>query len=327
MTRKRLVLGVLVVIAALAVTLWLVLRRDSRKDRPPIKVAYAAQVSNLPFFYALENGEFERRGLKIELLPPMLQAPDIVGAVVAGRADAALDTALLSVIQANQRDPGTIKVVLWTLASRDNAFMRIIVPKGSAVQSASDLLGKRLGHFPSPQLRAIGAALALRIGGSAEAITLVPVPPSSILEAMSASEIDAALVLEPIGSIAIARGMARSLVDSPVVNLAEDEVPIGAFFLSRRFTEERPRDAELYVEALEAGCRLLRAHPERAPDFVVKYTVAKDPKIAKVVSFPRNWLRTEEDERKFEYFVELLRQAGVDLPKVTAAQLSYADPE
>ncbi|MBI5853026.1 MAG: ABC transporter substrate-binding protein [Planctomycetes bacterium] len=284
-------------------------------------------MSNLPFFYALENGEFARRGLKIELLPPMLQAPDIVAAVLGGQADGALDTALLSIIQADQRDPGVLRVVLWTIASKDNAFMRIVVPVKSNIHSLNDLRGRRLGHFPSPQLRAICWAIAKRIGAAADAITLQPTPPTAVIEALAAGEIDAALVLEPTGTIAIERGIARSLTDSPVVDLAHDEIPIGAFSLSGAFCTDHPEDARLYVEALEAGVALLRANPRSAPGLIAKYTAAKNPDTAAKVTYPRHWLRREAIADHFDYFMNLLRESGVEVPKLAASDLAYQDQE
>jgi NitT/TauT family transport system substrate-binding protein len=291
-----------------------------------VKIGYLRIVMSLPTFVAQEKGIFAEQGVKVELLP-FQSGTEIMDALLAGRIDCIGSNAMTGYWFAAQTAPDRFKIFLayGTTAGvkEDNAFA-VVVKKDSPLQSLKDLKGKKVGTFPGASSVALAKAV-IRKEIDLEQVIFTEIAPPNMIPALASGQIDAFFTPEPFGMIAVAQGVGRYLIKSPLTLLKlKRGIPGAGFAFSAQFLKERPEQAMKVKAAIEKAVDYIRTNEKEARPYLVTYTGLPE-NLAMNLPFDK-WIKLDELDRKAgqEYFDVLYRE-GAYKDKVDTTKLYYKD--
>ena len=177
----------------------------------PMRVGIALDDQSKPVMWAKANGWFERAGLDVTTQTLTGGGAAIAAAVIGGSLDAGKSNTL-ELIAAHARG---LPLTIIAPASVTGGFDRgaaMIVPTKSLLRTGRDLVGKMMGvtSLVTIQIIAVKAWIDAT-GGDSSAVRFVEVPSQASQAALESGRIDAACVLEPVLSTALASGSIKVL--------------------------------------------------------------------------------------------------------------------
>ena len=289
-----------------------------------VKIGYLRIVMSLPTFVAVEKGLFEQEGLKVELTP-FESGTLIVSALMAGRIDANACSAITGFWFAEQSTPDQFKIFLtYGTPSRKNPSFVAVVKKDSPLKDLRDLKGKRVGTYPGATSVELARAI-IRTQMDPAGVIFQEVPPTILISALAAGQIDAFFAPEPTGMIAIAQGIGRHLVLEPLGLLGLEKGFAGAGFgFSSQFLKQNPMVAKklkaLYYKAVD----LIEKDEKAARPLLQKYTGLSES-IAMNIPIQK-WMKIETlDKEATQQYFDLLYKEGAYKKKVDTTKLYYHD--
>ncbi len=208
--------------------------------------------------------------------------------------------------------------------SRDNTFT-IIVGKDSPYKSLGELKGKKVGTFPGIASLALAKAVLRNSFDPDKEATLIEVPPGNIVQALAAGQIDAYFAPEPFGMIAIAKGVGRQLVKSPLLLLnLKTGIPGGAFAFNSKFLKEKPTVAKKVKAVYCKAVDFIHSNEAEARKFLPKYTNLPEP-FAMKIPF-EGWIKVEKFNRTSgQAYFEVLKKEGLFQKSIDMSKLYYQD--
>jgi NitT/TauT family transport system substrate-binding protein len=113
----------------------------SPNNIPVIKIAHTRVIDDLPFFVGVEEGFFEREGVKVELVT-LTGTTNTLAAVMKNEIQGGIIGATQVFFAAKENIP--IKVVAWLGKSHKGTVCGLHVRKSGNVRRVGDLRGKRI---------------------------------------------------------------------------------------------------------------------------------------------------------------------------------------
>lgn len=277
------------------------------------------------YFAALEDKLFE--AACITIVSNRMESPNqIIDALVAGRADFGPPGAAAGITAlAEAKFPGTLKVFGLQGGGGPDHLVNdaLIVKPGSTIASLADLKGKSLGHVPGIQWRTIARSMLRQAGLEPDRdVRLVELAVPLQVQAVVGGSVDAVLALEPVGSIAVASGLARQALTNPVSRAIADPFYSGAAVLTTRFMRERPEVARRVVEVINAATARVNADFDHYRTILPRYTPLRADQVG-VVAKP--YLRSltnidATDIASYQALLDVFTKEGV-LPPTDAHAL------
>ncbi|OGP84219.1 MAG: hypothetical protein A2Z08_01290 [Deltaproteobacteria bacterium RBG_16_54_11] len=289
----------------------------------PVKIGYLRIVMSLPTFVAQEKGFFAQEGLKAELIP-FDSGTAIMDALLAGRIDCIGSTGTTGFWFAAQSAPDRFKIFLLygTKSLKDDNSFSVVVKKDSPIKDLKGLQGKKVGTYPGATSVALAKAV-IRTQIDPGSVIFTEVPPPNMIQVLAAGQIDAFFAPEPSGMIAIARGVGRYLVKSPLTLLRlRRGIPGAAFAFSTKFLQEKPEKAKRLKTCLDKAVDYIRANEREARPYLVKYTGLPEP-VAMSIPFDQFIKLEEFDKRAGQEYFDLLYKEGAYKERVDTTKLYY----
>ncbi len=287
-----------------------------------VKIGYMRIVMSLPTFVAAEKGLFEQAGLKVELTP-FESGTLIVSALMAGRIDANCTSAITGYWFAEQSTPDQFKIFLtYGTPSRKNPSFVAIVKKDSPLKELKDLKGKRVGTFPGATSVELARAI-IRTQMDPEGVTFQEVPPTILISALAAGQIDAFFAPEPTGMIAISQGIGRHLVEEPLGLLRLERGFAGAGFgFSAQFIKQSPSLAKKLKSIYYNAVDLIDKDRNAVRPLLPKYTGLSETMAMKIPL--QSWMKVETlDKEATQQYFDLLYNEGAYKKRVDTTKLYY----
>ncbi len=198
-----------------------------------------------------------------------------------------------------------------------------IVKKDSPLKDLKDLKGKHVGTYPGASSIELGKAI-IRTQMDPEGVIFQEVPPSILISALAAGQIDAFFAPEPMGMISISQGVGRHLVEEPLGLLGLDKGFAGAGF---GFSSQ--------VVGKPSLAKKLKAVYYKAVDIIDKDRKAYRPLLTKYLGLPepvamniplQSWMKIETlDKESTQKYFDLLYREGAFKKKVDTTKLYYED--
>jgi NitT/TauT family transport system substrate-binding protein len=309
-------------IAALIVIILIVMTAGAAFSEEKVKIGYLRIVMSLPTFVAAEKGLFEQEGVKVELVP-FESGTLVIDALVTGRIDANCCSAITGFWFAAQGAADRFKIFLaYGIPSRKNRSFVAIVRKDSSLKDLKDLKGKRVGTYPGATSVELARAI-IRTQIDPEGIVFQEVPPTILISALAAGQIDAFFAPEPTGMIAVSQGIGRTLVEEPLGLLGLERGFAGAGFgFSSQLLKENPGLA-----------KKVKSIYYKAVDLIDKDRNAYRPLLSKYLGLPdwvamniplQNWMKIETlDREATQQYFDLLYREGAYKKKIDTTKLYY----
>jgi NitT/TauT family transport system substrate-binding protein len=292
-----------------------------------VKIGYLNVIPSLPTFVAIEKGYFSEQELNV-VATPFESGTLIVDALVAGRIDVVAMSSIIGYWLIEQTQPGTFRIFLVYGATQpqDNTFI-LMVARDAPYQGVIDLKGKRVGVFPGVTSLVLAKAAFRPFFNPDKEVTLVEIPPGNIIQALAAGQIDAYLAPEPFGMMAIAKGVGRHLVKSPMLALnLKTGIVGGAFVFNSNFLKKKPQVAKKVKGALDHGVDFIKTQEAEARKFLVKYAGLPEP-FAMKIPF-EEWIKIEQfDKSLAQPYFDVLRKEGLFQKFVDTSKLYYTEED
>jgi len=290
-----------------------------------IKIGYMPIAMSLPTFVAVEKGLFEQNGLKAELTP-FESSTLIIGALIAGRIDAICCCGIPGLWFAEQSTPDQFKIFLtYGASSLKNPSFVVLVKKDSPLKDLKDLKGKRVGTSPPGASSVALARAIIRTQMDPASIVFQEVPPTILVSALAAGQIDAFFAPEPLGMMAISQGIGRQLVEEPEVLLGLEKGFAGAgFAFSAQFLKQNPTLAKRVKKIYYNAVDLIDRNRNAYRPLLTKYLDLPEPFA---MSIPlTNWMKVEKlDKEATQRYFDILYKEGAYKKKVDTTKLYYED--
>lgn len=226
-----------------------------------VKIAQWSQLNciYLPFYVAMQEGLFDQYGITIQLIPTG-NDDEIYQAIISGKADIGLGDPTFCVIPrkgkaANQSKSYIIaeicsRVALWGITHN---------PIIHDIKTEKDLVGLRLGCFPSPSTsHTLLHAAKLNHKRLLKSMQIIEAPIGQQSDLLFTDKADIALYIEPFISIAEERG------GRVVYNPAQiyKDYAFSALYSSDRFIHKNSEVIENIRAAIQEALHLLHSSPD-----------------------------------------------------------------
>lgn len=245
---------------------------DVAAESATLRVAVLPITDVIPFYVAQQEGEFAARNLDVELIP-VSSGPDRDTLLQAGGADCALNE-VLGTILFNAGEGEQLRVVSTALrAFPDAAHFYLLASPQSGVSAPADLSGRTIAISANTIIEYWTDRLLTQQGVDAATVELTNVPQIPVrLELLMSGQVDAAVLPDPLASLAIMQGAVPVLDDT----LAPE---LGLSVISCRLSvvENQPDAVAALVAGWDAAVTAINADPQQFGNVLTENTRVPEP--------------------------------------------------
>jgi NitT/TauT family transport system substrate-binding protein len=234
-----------------------------------------------PLYLGIEKGFFSSRGLEVKPVPAQGGAA-IVPAVMTGSQQFGFSN-VVSLLTAREKGLPLLSVAAGasSTGTPDADVNAVLVGKGSTLQSAKELEGKKVAIN---SLNNIGdttiKAAVEKAGGDPSKVTFVELPFPDMPAQLERGNVDAVWESEPFRSQILAAG-GRILFD----NLTETypKLQIAQYFTTETYQKANPEVVKNFVAGINESMEYAASHPDDVRTVLGTYTKLTPEVAAKVV--------------------------------------------
>jgi NitT/TauT family transport system substrate-binding protein len=234
-----------------------------------------------PLYLGIQKGLFTKHGLDVTPKPAQGGAA-IVPAVMAGEDQIGFSN-LVSLLTAREKGLPLVAVAGGSSSTGDAAkdFNAVVVSKTSTLQSAKDLIGKKVAINTLNNIGDTTVKAAVeKAGGDPKGVTFVEMPFPDMPAQLASGKIDAAWVSEPFVSVVLAQG-GRVLFDS--LTAVYPTLQVATYFTSEQTKQKDPQLVQDFVAAMNESLDYATAHPDEARAVLTTYTKITAEVTGKVI--------------------------------------------
>jgi NitT/TauT family transport system substrate-binding protein len=272
-----------------------------------VEVGALPIVTLSPIALGVEKGFFEEEGLDVELEMGQGGAA-LVPAVVSGQQQFAFSNNVSLLLARAQGLPLTI-VAAASSAGEDPAPIdeALVVPKGSPVDSVSDLAGKSLAVNTLNNIVEVANRVTIEAAGlDSDSVDFVEVPFPDMPAALANGNVDAAHVAEPFLTEAVNAG--ATIIAHPYREVKPD-IHVSSWFTTEEFANQNPEVIDKFLRALEESRKYAAAHEDEVRQFIPEF-LGIDPKVAEKIALG-NWPAGLPTEESLNAWREAAQDSGV----------------
>lgn len=278
----------------------------SAADKLTVMLDWFINPDHGPLYVALERGEFEKRGLEVELIPPA-DPNDPPKLVAAGRADLAISYQPQLHLQVAA---GLPLVRVGTLVA--TPLSSLVVLADSPIKSIADLRGRKVGFSVGGFEDALLGAMLDKHGLTLDDVELINVN-FSLSPSLMSGQVDAV-----IGAYRNFELNQMDLEGRPgrAFYLEEEGVPAydELIVVAKRENAADPR-ISAFIDALEAATQYMINHPDAAWELFIKGRKDLNDELNRRAwrdTLPRFALRPAAlDSGRYQAFAEFLKGRGM----------------
>jgi NitT/TauT family transport system substrate-binding protein len=249
-----------------------------------LRMAVLPILDTLPMHVAAEQGYFQDYGVNVEFIN-VASAPERDQIISAGQADGMLNE-IVSTMFYNQ-DEVRVQIVRTARAATAEApLFRILASSDSGVEKAADLKGVEIGISEGTVIEYVTERLLEKEGFSEEDIALVAVPKiSDRLALLESGELEAAVLPDPLSSLAIQTGATVPLDDTRA-----PEVGLSVISFRKEVIDQHPQAVEAFLKAIEDAVADINADPDRWSELLSEKQLVPPPVLGsyQVNPFPES---------------------------------------
>ncbi|WP_255768136.1 ABC transporter substrate-binding protein [Pseudarthrobacter sulfonivorans] len=268
-------------------------------DLTKVSVGVIPIVDCAPIYLGDKQGFFKDEGLQLDIQQATGGAA-IVPGVVSGSFDFAFSN-LISVMVAKDKglDLKFVANGASTTGETGKDVGGVVVPAGSSIKSAKDLAGKTVSvnNLSNIGDTTIKSAVE-KDGGDPASVKFVEVAFPDAPAALANKQVDAAWILEPFMSKAVADG--GTVVSWNFVEMSP-KLDIAGYFTKSDTVKSKPELTQKFTRAMNKSLEYAQAHPQEVRDIVGTYTKIDEASRSKMtlthwtVNFDKDAFKTLGD--------------------------------
>lgn len=222
------------------------------EEFPVIRMSTRSEYVDIVYSF----GDFdEKYGVEVEPIP-LRSGPDVIEAVVGGVVDIG-SIGHIPLVSLMANDPNV--VVVATRESTEGDSYKLIVKEDSDVESLEDLIGKPIATRTGSGSYDAFSNYAEAHGYSIDDFEILNTDPASLVAALEAGSVEAAIWFPPTTSIMIVNGFGRELDNFHGMVFAHAH-----WVVNRDFLEDNPEAVARFLAGVMDAQDLLENDPEEA---------------------------------------------------------------
>ncbi|MBE2194955.1 MAG: ABC transporter substrate-binding protein [Anaerolinea sp.] len=244
-----------------------------------IRLGFIPVVIYAPIFVAQERGYFTEEGVAVEMIPVPAGGGDSVIQLAAGNFDVAATGAGAPLWNAAYQGLG-FKIVAPLHTERPPLSTPLVISakRTEEIKTIVDLKGKTIAINNTGSAIEYWVYAALKKGGlRMDEVNISAMPFPQMPAALEAGAIDAAVITDPLATLAVQQGTVAVLADDYI-----DGITVTYVFMGLPLLEERPAMAEGFIRGYLRGARDLQGDGwlnEDTAKIIEKYTQVPVPAI------------------------------------------------
>lgn len=254
-----------------------------------LRVAMIPVLDGLPIYVSQEEGLFAERGLQVEIIP-VSSAPERDQLIAAGQADGMINETVSTLF--NNRETTEVQIVRYArTATSETPLFRILASAESGIVDAQGLKGVEIGISQGTVIEYLTDRLLEKQNFSADEIKTIAVPKiSDRMALLSNGEIPAAMLPEPLSSLAVLQGATIALDDTTY-----PEVSYSTIAFRKTVIDENPDAVRSFLDAVEVAVTQINDEPDRWTDLLKERQLVPEPVLEtfQVPAFPTAGVPTE----------------------------------
>jgi len=231
-------------------------------EEPTLRVGLLGILDTLPMYVAEQEGYFKAQGITVELVP-FKSALERDTAMQAGQIDGVLNDLISTALLNKEADRmRVVRVAMRTVPGK--AMFYLLAAPQSKIQAPADLKGVAIGISRSTIIEYVADSLLTKAGLQPQEIAYSPIPDIGLrLNSLLENKIAAAILPEPMASLAIKQG-ARPLLDD-----SQSTVGQSVISFSKETIARKPGTLRKFLTAYEQGVKALNTTPARYNDLLI----------------------------------------------------------
>jgi len=243
------------------------------KPETRLRVAVLPILDSLPLYVADMEGFFSEEGIEIELITAG-SAAERDQLLQAGQVDAVI-TDLVSLALVNRDEIRLVAVRYAMVPTAEFAQFRILAAPNAHVQSPSDLAGAAIGVSEGTVIEYVTERLLAAEGLAPDQIETLAVPKiPDRMALLTAGELIAATLPEPLGSLALQQG-AQLVID----DTAHPEVSCSIFAVRAAVLTDQPEVVQSFVRAINRASTAINGDRPSWADLLSEKRIVPTPLI------------------------------------------------
>lgn len=237
----------------------------------PLKFTALPILDFLPMYVAQEEGLFEKHGVRVELIPAAAP-PQRDQFVAIGEADGMINE--ISGTLFFNKDAVQVQIVRFARAATpETRLFSILASPQSGITTVDGLKGKAIGISEGTIIEYLTDRMLAEEGLPADGIQKTSIPSlADRLALLTAGQLDAAVLPEPLASLAQQQGAVLILDDTRYPEYSNSTITFRTDVL-----EERPEDVRNFLAAVEDAVQAINAEPGKYNNLLVDLKVVPTP--------------------------------------------------
>ncbi|MDD2586712.1 MAG: MetQ/NlpA family ABC transporter substrate-binding protein [Syntrophomonadaceae bacterium] len=245
---KKVLICLIIIFSSIIIFAGCTQEKDDYVMENTINIGVMPDVESIPLIIAEKNGYFEKKGVKVNI-EHFKSAKDRDSALQSGILDGVI-TDMLAVVFANE---GGFNL---RIIAKNDGNIELLAGKDSGIDSISDLKGKTLGLSTNTIMEYSTDKMLAAHQLSPEDVRKIAIPElPTRLEMLQSGKIDAAILPEPLASLAVKNGAKVLTSTDQLANKA------GAIAFTSKSLQEQPEAIKAVFRAYNDGVDYLQEEP------------------------------------------------------------------
>ena len=269
-----------------------------------LKIAMLPIIDSFPYYIAEADGDFEKAGVKIKLIPVMsgLNRDQLMQA---GEVDGMLNE-MTTVANFNRKTPQVNVVYTIRTAHAKYPMFRLVAGPKSGLKSVADLSGASIGISRNTIIEYVTDRLLDSRGLDSELTNKKSTPAiPERFQLLMQGQIDTAVLPDPLASAALAAGANLIIDDS-----AHPQYSASLFTFSLKTIKQNPEALKRFLYAWDRAVARLNASPESYRELMLK-KIRVPRNVQKSYPIPRFSRNSVPDKRQWSDVMQWMVKRGL----------------
>lgn len=269
-----------------------------------LRIALIPVLDALPMYVAQQEGLFQAHGVKVEFVP-VASGAQRDQLISSGQADGMINE-VLSTLFYNKEQIQVQTVRYARAATPDAALFRILAAKNSGIKSPQDLKGVGIGISQGTIIDYLTDRLLKVEGLKADEIKTVAVPGiNDRMALLSSGELKAAMLPEPVSSLAIQQGATLILDDTK-----HPEYSFSTITFRKAVIDQHPEAIRAFIAAIEDAVQKINLDSTGWNDLLLNQKLLP-PQLKDIFKVPEFVTKGVPTEAQWDDVVSWAKEKGL----------------
>jgi len=287
-------------------------------DTAILRFAHLRIIDALPMYVAQQEGLYAKHNVRVELIP-VGSAPERDQLMAAKRADGMISEVLTALFY--NKDSVQVQIVRFARAATPETHLfSILASRQSGITSVEGLKGVPVGISDGTVIAYLTDRMLAEEGFSAADRQTVSVPSlGDRMALLGSGEIQAAMLPEPLTSLALQQGAVVVLDDSKYPEYSHSTITF-----RKEVLDQNPEAVRAFLAAVEEAVALINADPAKYEKTLVELNIVPAPLEGKF-AVPQFVTAGVPSETQFQDVLEWARSKGLVNKEYTYSDLITAE--